>query len=199
MGWTCMEKPRDVKGYLREQLTFDTDTHSNKPLDIKIVKLRTAYAAVERIEKATGKREVFAVTVMLSYHGSELCMKDVSETCGPVNRECPVSILDLLTETDRKWAIEWRAACRAYASKVMPKIGQYITLDHPLNFDGKPESVFKVEEPWGRKKVYSSVNYGFMCRIGNLKSLGFTVTDTNPLLAMPEEKEQEQAPKQANA
>ena len=36
---------------------------------------------------------------------------------GPCERECPVSILNLLSARDDKWAIEWRAACRENAAK----------------------------------------------------------------------------------
>ena len=43
--------------------------------------------------------------------------KDMDESMGPCERECPVSILKLLSARDDKWAIEWRAACRENAAK----------------------------------------------------------------------------------
>jgi len=40
--------------------------------------------------------------------------KSMDETCGPTESKCPMSILNLLTPTDSKWANEWRERCRAY-------------------------------------------------------------------------------------
>lgn len=41
--------------------------------------------------------------------------KDLDETMGPCECDCPVSILDLLTEPYNKWASDWREKCRARA------------------------------------------------------------------------------------
>jgi hypothetical protein len=38
----------------------------------------------------------------------------MDETCGPYEKKCPLSILNLLTPTDNEWANEWRKQCRAY-------------------------------------------------------------------------------------
>jgi hypothetical protein len=35
---------------------------------------------------------------------------------GPCESDCPEDILDLLTPTDRPYAIAWRARCRANAA-----------------------------------------------------------------------------------
>ena len=37
--------------------------------------------------------------------------KDMDETMGPNYYDCPLSILKLLSDTDHKWAIEWRQKC----------------------------------------------------------------------------------------
>ena len=39
--------------------------------------------------------------------------KDMDETVGPCQCNCPKSILDLLTPTDSEWANQWRETCRA--------------------------------------------------------------------------------------
>ena len=57
----------------------------------------------------------------------------------------PTSILDLLTPTDRPYAQQWRARCRAAAAarraraaKPKPRVGQVIVFDEPLSFsDGR--------------------------------------------------------------
>lgn len=38
--------------------------------------------------------------------------KDMDETVGPCECDCPAAILNLLSETDSEWAIEWRERCR---------------------------------------------------------------------------------------
>ncbi len=35
---------------------------------------------------------------------------------GPCEADCPQSILDLLTPTDRPYAVKWRARCRENAA-----------------------------------------------------------------------------------
>lgn len=43
--------------------------------------------------------------------------KDMDETCGPGQAECPESILKLLSPTDSQWANEWRERCRENAKR----------------------------------------------------------------------------------
>lgn len=38
--------------------------------------------------------------------------KDMGEDMGPAEDRCPASILDLLSETDSEYALEWRERCR---------------------------------------------------------------------------------------
>lgn len=40
--------------------------------------------------------------------------KDMSEDCGPCECQCPVSILNILSETDSEYARDWRKQCRQY-------------------------------------------------------------------------------------
>ena len=40
----------------------------------------------------------------------------MTEGMGPYESNCPVAILDLLTPTDRPYALQWRARCRANAA-----------------------------------------------------------------------------------
>jgi hypothetical protein len=48
----------------------------------------------------------------------EIFTKEIHEACGPCESKCPDRILNLLTPTDCKWAIEWRTRCREYNKKV---------------------------------------------------------------------------------
>src|SRR3546814_18208075 len=93
------------------------------------------YAACERIE-ASGARAVFAVVCLTrqttgARDGCTFGYKDMTETMGPCESDCPAAILDELTETDNAYASEWRARSRANIvrrtlerTKPVPKPGQ---------------------------------------------------------------------------
>lgn len=89
------------------------------------------YAAVEPLKRygkkdASGKRpvedipenerrihaEVFLTSVNKRDYFN-FSYKDMSESMGPCEDNCPASILDLLSPTDDEYALEWRKRCRA--------------------------------------------------------------------------------------
>ncbi|MBQ8133271.1 MAG: hypothetical protein IJ192_02500 [Clostridia bacterium] len=45
--------------------------------------------------------------------------KDMEETCGPYNYDCPESILKLLSPTTSEFALQWREKCREHRKNVM--------------------------------------------------------------------------------
>ena len=89
----------------------------------------TYYAAVRPLKKYGGKDEngntiaidipideqiVFGVVFLTSTNMKEyynFYYKDMDESCGPCQCECPKGILDLLTPTESEYANEWRKAC----------------------------------------------------------------------------------------
>ena len=81
----------------------------------------TYYAAVEITHPQKGYRKVIAAVFLTCgrtrHDGTVWGYKDMDETMGPCERECPVSILNLLTPTDSKWANEWREDCRKNAAE----------------------------------------------------------------------------------
>lgn len=115
MGWDFMRKPANVKQYLA------TEEFSGKLanggyaecLDVKIVNLRTAYAAV-KYTYPDGSSKVSAVVALLSYTKGyyNFGVKVMDESVLPYSFECPESILNMLTPTDNIRALEWRHACR---------------------------------------------------------------------------------------
>lgn len=148
MGWTTTYKPPHIKAtdYLLHHsgaLSWGPDCLGQYTvLDTAIVNLKTFYAAVERIDKTSGAREVWAAVFLLGYwrSGNEnFGWKDMDETMGPVEAQCPERILDLLTPTDNENALDWRARCRAYhaARKSRPKIAVGCT----VVYGGKPYKV----------------------------------------------------------
>ncbi len=122
MGWTYTNKPSYIsaKEYIEKNcLTWTSDTHDYRVLDGGVKNFRTYYGAVEKVNKATGAREVFAVIFMLNfckdYHN--FGYKDMDESCGPYQAECPERILKLLTPTTSQYAQQWRDACWANINK----------------------------------------------------------------------------------
>lgn len=109
MGWTftAMQgiKPKEVKGVVDSMIRSDAKV-------VKSVMVgNTYYAAVEFRGTTTG------LVVKTSIRNSEYCnfgTKFIGEEEGPCERECPNSILNLLSPTDSDWANQWRDKCRAF-------------------------------------------------------------------------------------
>lgn len=171
MGWSFESKPRDVKGRIREMLTWESGEFRNRCLDVAM-SLNVAYAAVERCHKQTGEREVWAAIFLMRYvRGDDPYnwgYKDLTENCGPCEARCPERILALLTPTDNEYAKEWRESCwanikqRKQSRKL--KVGAEIEFDSPVKFtDGFVGQRFRVESmKWGRraKRVLVGSNGG---------------------------------------
>lgn len=152
MGWLYMRSLGIHAGpceYLDAQFTFEGTECRCCVLRSALVRLRTYYAAVERVQ-ADGDRQVSAVVCLVRYNpndreGYVFGYKDMDETMGPVESECPVVILDLLTPTDAPYALAWRARCRARADerraagrRPRPRPGQTVVFDEPIAFrDGR--------------------------------------------------------------
>lgn len=186
MGWLYMSSMRGhktPKQYLDHQFTHEGEYFTHKTLDSAVVGMKRYYAAVERVERATGERSVVGVICLVNFNprdreGMIFGYKDMDETMGPCETDCPARILDLLTPTDSKYAVEWRAKCRRRLAKVLPKAGQTIVLKTPIQFnDNTSQSRFRVVERKvrGRKKLSFVGEGGGYYRLRNLKDLEFTV------------------------
>lgn len=186
MGWVFTKKPNDVKQYLSAVMSHDREHTSCKVLEIKIVDVKTAYVALEHINKVTEARVVFAVVILLNYVRRKndpynFGYKDIDECMNPNEDKCPISILNLLTETAESGAIAWRSRCREYAAKVKPKVGQYLLLEQPIRFsNGLIASVFKVLRYGKRGVSYYSLEHRFECKISDLKSRSYTLQNDRP-------------------
>lgn len=76
------------------------------------------YAAVRKTIFATEtepeKVNVFAAVTLTRVDNSNyynFAYKDMDESCGPFESNCPKAILDLLTPTEYEYAVEWRKRC----------------------------------------------------------------------------------------
>ena len=126
MGWTSTYKPKGepVLGFfIREGVfTWGEDCpNTYRVLDSALVNMRTFYAAVEQINKETGKRTVWASVTLVRHYPKDprynISWKDMDESVFPCECSCPERILKLLTPTDRQSSNEWRAACWANIEK----------------------------------------------------------------------------------
>lgn len=121
MGWLYMTTLKGHSGpcqYLDAQFTWKRADATSRVLLSALVDMRVYYAAIEQIRTATGAREVWAAICLVQFDphdqlGYIFGYKDMEESMGPSERNCPEAILDLLTPTDHEFARRWRAACRA--------------------------------------------------------------------------------------
>jgi hypothetical protein len=183
MGWLYMEsmgEHKTPKQYLDAQFTFENERRKLTVLD-SASKLGAYYAAVESIAKATGEREVFGLVCLTNYRprgfsdGTTFGYKDMDESMGPNQCECPVRLLDLLTPTTSDYANDWRKRCRERAAKRVPKPGETFTLAKPMRFtDGQHLSKFRAIRS-GNRTVYASLENGGYYRISRIRDRELTV------------------------
>lgn len=130
MGWTSYmathykyyknSRVVDRKAEMDERWT--QTEHDGYP-ELNVLKSRMVgsiyYAAIEI--KRNGIREcVFGQVALTSTKwsdGMNFGYKDMNETIGPYYYDCPESILNLLTETEDEYALEWRRKCREKIEK----------------------------------------------------------------------------------
>jgi hypothetical protein len=176
MGWLFMSRfsmggfatPRQ---YLDDQFTYSREvegkTYGLRVIGSACVANRVYYAACEPTKE--GKvGPAFAIICLVRWNprsptGEHFGYKDLSEDMGPCEASCPARILDLLGPTDHKFAIQWRAACRAALAKRKRPLpdGGIIRFAEPIRFtDGFEGQEFTIEKSGGRLCLISRVNRG---------------------------------------
>ncbi len=159
MGWTYTHRgSTPVKEFLTDQLNCENKHASYKILDIAIVKMRTAYMAVEIIRRNQKTslldmetREVVAFVFLLDYRSNDpnydMGYKDMDESMGPFESECPERILNLLTPTEHEYALKWRRRCRENIARKrsLRLVKNTVIETQPISFlDGCTRSRFQV-------------------------------------------------------
>lgn len=191
MGWLFMPRRSmgghaTAKAYLDDQFTFTRPADDGTTRGLEVLASacrgnRVYYAAVQHI--VDGKPgDIFAVVCLVKWNprdkeGMVFGYKDMDETMGPHESECPVQILDLLTPTTRPYAVEWRARCRAnLARKARPlRDGDRILFDEPMTFtDGYTAQEFIVVKV-GRKLRLRAPERGGLYRMSRLKERAWSV------------------------
>lgn len=131
MGYTVADtrtrSDREAAEYALRLLICEDEKESHKVLRFSVSNdvigcgyTFVTYAAVESIFKETGVRKVWCMTVLQHRTASEVGWKFVDEFMGPNNTKCPPMILDLLTETDSAYALDFRKCSRLF-TEGLPK------------------------------------------------------------------------------
>ena len=131
MGWTSYHAEFYKNGTVDRKKEIDdlwTQAESKKYVELNVLKSRmvgsTYYGAIEVKEKGNVIK-VFAIVVLTSVNMNDyfnFSFKEMCETAGPYCYDCPKGILDLLTETDNEYAIQWRKKCRENIRKKKEKL-----------------------------------------------------------------------------
>jgi len=192
MGWLYMRdcgEYGNARSYLDNQFTFARDGTQVTCLASALVGGKAYYAAVEQIDPG-GRRTVTGIVCLVAFNpraadGMTFGYKDMDESMGPCEADCPDDILDLLTPTDREHALNWRARCRAnniarkaISARPTPRIGQTIIFDPPLDLsNGRTVARFTVIAPHngGRGLRYRAHEGGETVRIPNVKNRPYRI------------------------
>lgn len=120
MGWTSYRATYFKKGKVDRKREMDerwTQTEHDSYPELNVLKSAmvgsTYYAAVE-IKRNGVREKVFGTVALTSTNwndGMNFGYKDIDETMGPYQCDCPKGILDLLTPTDSEYALKWRKRC----------------------------------------------------------------------------------------
>lgn len=150
----------------------------------------TYYAAIKKTKFATETEpeisHVFAAICLTSTNMKDyynFTYKDMDETCGPGQCDCPKGILDLLTPTNHEYALNWRKACyENLAKKKNPNslsnlpVGTVIKVIMPFDtnfFKQGQEVILKKCKKWSSNRTEWLTQVSPLCRFtsGLMKSL----------------------------
>ena len=141
MGWTSFHFTGTKAEFLQQE--FNEPTWGT--IIDHAVKGSVIYCAVKMGSKhAEREGKIFAMVILTSTRMGNFAFKDMSESCGPCECNCPkriialLSPLDELYETDScsyTWAKEWRERCTTIVAKpkaVKVNEGDIIKLNAPV-------------------------------------------------------------------
>ncbi|MDD7731251.1 MAG: hypothetical protein PT942_03135 [Eubacteriales bacterium] len=130
MGWTSYNAEFYKNGKVDRKAEMDnrwTQEESEKYPKLRVLKSSMVgniyYAAIE-ISRGGKVEQVFATTAITSTNMKDyynFSYKDLDETMGGCNYDCPVGILNLLTPTDNEYALQWRTECLKQQKKKKEK------------------------------------------------------------------------------
>lgn len=188
MGWTSYNANYYKNG--KVDRVAEVKSHFKDEENYKVLKAlavgSTVYMAIER--KINEERIVFAAIYLTSTNMKDyynFSYKDMDETAGPCERECPESILKLLTPTDDEWANEWRNDCWENIKKKKEKkkdpnslgnlpVGSIIEMKHWTDENPYLE-LKKIDYPRYKNPIWYSSKTGYKYSTKTIESQGYKV------------------------
>lgn len=205
MGWTYQRKPYGMTTLeaVKAQFTWSHVAEENRPHIVEgSMRGSVAYLAIRfpaalvkdegsYIPDADGSITWCAVILTKSdkraSDGYDFGYKDMEETMGPCEADCPAKILNILSalRDPNSYAHDWRKRCRESLAKPKRKAftdGQIIVLKEPASFgDGVKRQTFRVQiwQNYTRrgkaKTFYLCQDTGARCRISGSVLDGATI------------------------
>lgn len=163
MGWTNQHAKHyyangsiNRKAECDDYLTFEAGDRKSEVLK-SAMKGNVYYAAIKYTDKKENTARVYGIVILthsaMKYY-LNFWYKGMSEDDGPCEDECPKGILDLLTETDNNYALDWRERCRnnLKQSKSLSsvKIGEVIEFKYGSDIirAKKMAPAYQFKTPW---------------------------------------------------
>lgn len=111
MGWTYMNAHGEKNK--KALMTRELERYGTVKV-LKCAMVNGVYYAAYSPTKDPSR--VIGIVCLTRLSDGEFGYKDMEESMGPFESKCPMSIIEMLTPTDSKYANEWRERCRAYAA-----------------------------------------------------------------------------------
>ena len=171
-----------IEGGVANPLPAGVSTRGLRVIASSCLRNKVWYAAIAPLENGKAG-PVFAAVVLVRWNprasdGYVFVYKDMDETAGPFECECPERILRLLDPTENHAALVWRRRCIRNLMRESRKLedGMQIRLPTKIRFtDGYEGNVFFIRKQ-GRKTTLALTADGPPCyRIGNLARMNFTI------------------------
>ena len=183
MGWIFEDRRgRSVEEYI-EQVYEGTEWKSKPVVKISGYANERVYY---RAFKSVNSGEILCAVILVHAGKYEIGYKAQDETMGPLDCECPESILKVLSPTDNEWANEWRAKCRAKNERDK-KLKEGVKIKFERNFEfhnGSSTDTFRLVLVTGRSgrkqtrlKALCEDGKSFLAHIPNWKKYNFKIIE----------------------
>ncbi|MGF7155982.1 DUF6927 domain-containing protein [Novosphingobium gossypii] len=177
MGWLSMTRSGmgdtpTPKAYLDKQFTWVRETVEGAPLHgcrvLASACSKHYYAAVQSYDER-GAGEVFGVVCLVRWNlraadGYVFSYKDMIETAGPYEADCPLKILALLSPSDNPVALDWRRRCHEALLRRKRPVpdGALIRFATAITFtDGSSHQIMRVRRE--KNRIVLSPRDGYGC------------------------------------
>ena len=158
MGWTGTRREKglsDREFFAREFPSVQiTDSHRGKS--------GVTWLRCER--EKNGEKTAFILSVLTQWHPKDrynFAYKDVDESMGPLDFDCPLRMLDGLPDPINEYSAKWRERVREYhrqqAARPKLEFGDVVKFDEPLNFRKFQADTFEKVRLGKRRNVFRVV------------------------------------------